>query len=174
MEKLLLTKSSKGVKRHRALSTALNASVSQALFTRKRPVSPRQHTAKARHPRTKLRVRSPIAGQVVLRAIDPGEVAVAGATLFTVAGLDTVKLTVNVPVAEIGPIHAGQAVRVTVDAYAARTFEGVITHIADRTEFTPKNVQTADERARMVVAVEVTLPNADGALRAGMAGEATW
>lgn len=122
----------------------------------------------------KLQVRSPIAGEVVLQAIHAGEVAAPGSPLFTVADLSSVKLTAYVPVAEVGQVQIGQAAQVTVDAYPGRTFAGAVTHIADRTEFTPKNVQTADERARMVVAVEVTLPNADGALRPGMAAEATW
>jgi len=122
----------------------------------------------------RLQVRSPIAGEVVLKAIHGGEVAAPGSPLFTVADLSSVKLTVYVPVAEVGQVQIGQAAQVTVDAYPGRTFAGSVTHIAGRTEFTPKNVQTADERARMVVAVEVTLPNADGALRSGMAAEATW
>ena len=61
MEKLLLTKSSKGVNRHRALRTALKASVSHALRSRNSPVRPRQSAAKVRHPSTKLRVRRPAA-----------------------------------------------------------------------------------------------------------------
>ncbi len=68
----------------------------------------------------------------------------------------------------------GQAAEVTVDALPGRTFRGAVTRIAEEAEYTPKNVQTAEERARMVIPVEVTLDNADGSLRPGMGAEARW
>lgn len=123
---------------------------------------------------TKLQIRTPITGQVTVQGIHTGEVVAAGAPMFTVADLRTARLTVYVPIGEIGAVRLGQEAEVVVDAYPGRTFAGTVTRIAEQAEFTPKNVQTTEERARMVIAVELTLANADGALRAGMGAEANW
>jgi hypothetical protein len=61
---------------------------------------------------------------------------------------------------------------VTVDAYAGRTFLGSVIYIADEAEFTPRNVQTREERVNMVFAVRVALPNPDHALKPGMPADA--
>lgn len=122
----------------------------------------------------KLHVGSPLAGEVTVQAIHAGEVATAGATLFTVADLARLKLTVYVPLSELAAVHVGQPAQVTVDGLPGRTFTGVVAKIADQAEYTPKNVQTAEERARMVVRVELTLDNPDGLLRPGIGAVARW
>jgi HlyD family secretion protein len=61
---------------------------------------------------------------------------------------------------------------VTVDAYPGRVFAGAVTHINDQAEFTPKNIQTEEERAKMVFGVEISLENPDGALKPGMPADA--
>jgi HlyD family secretion protein len=66
-----------------------------------------------------------------------------------------------------------QNVEVTVDAYTDR-FVGVVSHIASRAEFTPKNVQTQEERVHMVFAVKIRLENADHRLKAGMPADAVF
>ena len=114
----------------------------------------------------------PSDGVVVERVANVGELAVPGATLLTIADLDEVTLTVYVPEKDLGHVQLGQAVDVTVDAYPNRTFRGQVMHIASEAEFTPKNVQTKEERVNMVFAVKVSIPNADHRLKPGIPADA--
>jgi multidrug efflux pump subunit AcrA (membrane-fusion protein) len=120
----------------------------------------------------KLTLESPISGLVLERPVPVGEVAVPGAPLMTLADLDRVTLTVYVPEDQLGQVQLGQPVSVTVDAYPDRVFTGTVTFIASQAEFTPKNVQTKEERVNMVFAVKVKLPNPDHALKPGMPADA--
>jgi HlyD family secretion protein len=118
-------------------------------------------------------IYSPIDGVIIQRLINPGEIAMPAAALFLIADLGELTLTVFVPEAELGKVELGQRTNVSVDAYE-QIFEGVVTHIASSAEFTPRNVQTQEERVHMVFAVKVRLDNADGLLRPGMPADATF
>jgi len=107
-------------------------------------------------------------GIVVDMTAHLGEVVAPGAPLLTVADLSEMHLTVYLPETHIGRIHLGQRVRVAVDSFSGQVFEGQVIHIADRAEFTPRNVATKEERVNLVFAVKVRLPNDDGALKPGM------
>ncbi|MBC7249123.1 MAG: efflux RND transporter periplasmic adaptor subunit [Anaerolineae bacterium] len=120
----------------------------------------------------KMVVYAPQDGVVVERAASVGELAVPGATLLTIANLDEVTLTVYVPEKDLGLVQLGQEVEVTVDAYPGRIFRGQVVQIATEAEFTPKNVQTKEERVNVVFAVEVRLPNPDHALKPGIPADA--
>jgi HlyD family secretion protein len=120
----------------------------------------------------KLSIRAPISGTVTAQVVHPGEVAQPGQTLLTLVDLSQVKLAVFVPAGQIGRVRLGQGAVVTVDAYPARAFSGVVSHINDQAEFTPKNVQTPEERARTVFRVEIALENPGGALKPGMPADA--
>jgi HlyD family secretion protein len=120
----------------------------------------------------KLALTAPITGLVLERPVEVGEVALPGAPLMTLADLDKLTLTVYVPENQLGQVQLGQPVAVTVDAYPGRTFAGTVSFIASQAEFTPKNVQTREERVSMVFAVKVTLPNPDHALKPGMPADA--
>jgi hypothetical protein len=87
---------------------------------------------------------------------------------MTIGSLDPVRLTVYISEADIGRVRLGQAAEVTVDSFPGRVFQGTVTFIAQKAEFTPRNVQTRDERATTVFAVRIELPNADYALKPGM------
>jgi len=117
-------------------------------------------------------LRAPLSGLVLERPVHPGEVALPGAPLMTLADLQRIRLTIYVPADQLGEVHLGQAVAVTVDAYTDRVFEGTVSFIASEAEFTPKNVQTRDERVNMVFAVRVSVPNPDQALKPGMPADA--
>jgi HlyD family secretion protein len=119
-----------------------------------------------------LALRAPVTGLVLERPAQLGELALPGAPLMTVADLDKVTLTVYVPEGQLGKVQIGQPVSVTVDAYPGRTFPGLVAHIASQAEFTPKNVQTREERVNMVFAVKVALTNSDHALKPGMPADA--
>lgn len=120
----------------------------------------------------KLIIRSPADGRITAQGLRSGEVAQPGVALFTVADLREVKLVIYVPTTRIGQVRLGQTAAVTVDAYPGRTFTGTVAHIADEAEFTPKNVQTQEERIKTVFAVEIALDNPEGLLRAGMPADA--
>ncbi|MFQ6058930.1 MAG: HlyD family secretion protein [Anaerolineae bacterium] len=120
----------------------------------------------------KMTLRSPLAGLVTSRAINVGETAAPGATLLTVASLDRVKLTVYIPETQIGRVKVGQRAEVTVDSYPGRVFQGRVVYISPHAEFTPKNVQTKEERVNVVFAVKVAISNPGHELKPGMPADA--
>jgi multidrug resistance efflux pump len=120
----------------------------------------------------KATLTSPVDGVVLSRPVHVGEFVTPGAPLMTVGALDTVRLTIYVGETDIGRVRQGQQVDVTVDSFPGRTFAGRVTFIAQEAEFTPRNVQTKDERATTVFAVRVELPNPDRALKPGMPADA--
>lgn len=113
-------------------------------------------------------IHTPLAGVVLYRHAEPGEIASAGAPLVTMIDPDKLKLTVYVPEDRYGRIQLGQVLPVTVDSFPGETFHGTVTHIADQAEFTPRNVQTTDNRKTTVFAVRLNLPPSDGMLKPGM------
>jgi multidrug resistance efflux pump len=123
--------------------------------------------------RDKLTLQAPLAGLVTNRAVNEGEAVTPGARLLTVADLDQVTVTIYVPETLIGRVKVGQKALVRVDSFPERTFEGEVIFIASRAEFTPKNVQTAEERVNLVFRVKVRVPNPDHALKPGMPADVT-
>jgi multidrug resistance efflux pump len=120
----------------------------------------------------KLKLTAPREGIITDRAAHPGELATPGTTLINLGDLDEVTLTVFIPETQIGRVRVGQTGRVSVDAYPGTTFEGRVTFIAQEAEFTPKNVQTEEERVNLVFAVEISLANPDHRLKPGMPADA--
>jgi len=120
----------------------------------------------------KLALRSPIDGLVTSRLIEPGELAQMGRVLMTVADLDQVTLQIFVPTDRIGRVQLEQRAVVTVDSFRGREFEGRVVYIADRAEFTPKNVQTQEDRVDTVFAVKIRLENPEHLLKPGMPADA--
>lgn len=121
----------------------------------------------------KQALRSPMDGIVTSRVIEVGETAVAGQPLLTIADLHHLSLVVYVPTDQIGWVQVGQEAKVTVDAFPDRVFSGKLVYIAPEAEFTPRNVQTQEERVNTVFAVRIELDNADLALKPGMPADAT-
>ena len=119
----------------------------------------------------RMTLSAPTSGVLLERLINVGELAAPGAPLLTLANLDEVTLTIYVPEADLGRVSLGQTVEVTVDAYKD-VFTGQVSHIASQAEFTPRNVQTKEERVNMVFAVKVILPNAEQRLKPGMPADA--
>ena len=120
----------------------------------------------------KMNLIAPTSGLVMERTVQRGEMAVAGATLMTIANLDEVTLTIYIPEDEIGKVKVGQTVGVSVDSFPGKVFEGQVNYIASEAEFTPKNVQTKEERVNMVFAVKVKIPNPKHELKPGMPADA--
>jgi HlyD family secretion protein len=117
-------------------------------------------------------LKSPLSGVVLSKAAEVGEFILAGAPVVTVASMDTVWLRAYIPEAHLGSVKLGQPVQVTTDTYAGKVYEGRVTFIASEAEFTPKNVQTEEQRVKLVYRIKVDVPNPDMELKPGMPAEA--
>lgn len=115
-------------------------------------------------------VTSPVGGVVTEKVAQQGELLPAGAPLAVITDLDDAWLTVYVGGPDLGRIRLGQEATVVTDDGQSR--KGKITFIATRAEFTPKNVQTRDEREKLVYKVKIGLDNRDGLFKPGMPAEA--
>jgi HlyD family secretion protein len=122
--------------------------------------------------RDTLRIAAPATGVVLTRHARAGEVVTPGAPILTVGRLDQVRIRLYLPLPQLGRVAVGQWAAVTTDAFPGRVFDGTVTEIAQHAEFTPRNVQTAEERVKMVFAVTVTVPNPDRLLMPGMPADA--
>ncbi len=116
----------------------------------------------------RLTVRAPVAGVVLSRQVEPGEVLKPGGVAFTLGQLDDLTLTVYVPEDRYGEIRLGDVVVVRVDSFPNETFRAVVTRIADQAEYTPRNVQTAEGRRSTVFAVKLAVSDPQGRLKPGM------
>lgn len=117
---------------------------------------------------SKTRIRSPEAGTIIRKHVHNGEIIKPGAVLYTLLKKGDLEVVVYVPVTELNQVKLGQTAHVFVDAYPERSFTGKVTHIANEAEFTPKNVQIPDERAKMVFAVTIALDAGQEELKPGM------
>lgn len=115
---------------------------------------------------------APLDAWVVEQPAHEGEMTTPGATLISLADLNNLTLTVYVAEPNIGQVSLGQTVQVYVDAFPSQAFTGHIIFISDKAEFTPKNIQTKEERANLVFAVKIKLDNPDQQLKPGMPADA--
>jgi len=122
--------------------------------------------------RDKMTLRAPVSGVVLKEVLRLGEMAAAGNTVLTLADLEELTLTVYVREDQIGRVRVGQGAEVRVDSYPGRAFEGQVTFISSRAEFTPKGSATKEDRVSMVFAVRIRVPNPDGALKPGLPADA--
>jgi multidrug efflux pump subunit AcrA (membrane-fusion protein) len=122
---------------------------------------------------TKLTIKSPVSGAVAQRAAHAGEFAAPGAALLTITPLDPVKLTIYVPETQLGEIKLADEIGVQVDSFPGRLFKGKVVFISPQAQFTPRNVQTKEQRVTTVFAVKLEIANPDSALKPGMPADAT-
>lgn len=117
-------------------------------------------------------VTSPIAGTVLVKYMEQGEFATPGKPLFKVANVNDLKLRAYVTADQLTGLKIGQTATVYADQGKAerKAYEGRITWISDKAEFTPKTIQTRDERANLVYAVKISVKN-DGLIKNGMYGD---
>ncbi len=116
-------------------------------------------------------LRSPTTGAILVKANELGEVVLPGATVATVAEIDKVWLKGYIGEKDLGLVKLGQKAHINTDSFPGKIYEGVVTFISSRAEFTPKNVQTREERVKQVYRVKVTIPNPEQELKIGMPGE---
>jgi HlyD family secretion protein len=118
------------------------------------------------------RLVSPFDGVVLAENVEPGEFVAPGTPVVTIADLKHVWLRAYVDEPDLGRIKLGQRAEVRTDSYPDKVYEGVISFIAGEAEFTPKNVQTAKQRVRLVYRVKIDIGNPNMELKAGMPADA--
>ncbi len=120
----------------------------------------------------KATIINPAAGTVITKYAEEGEITSAGKALYKIADLSTMTLRAYITGTQLPQVKPGQAVKVLVDDgnKKYKEFPGTISWISDKAEFTPKTIQTRDERANLVYAIKIKVKN-DGYLKIGMYGE---
>lgn len=123
----------------------------------------------------KCHILSPINGTVLAKYAEAGELASVGKPLFKIADIDRMYLRAYITSEQLAHVKIGDLVTVYSDYGAAerKAYDGAVTWISDRSEFTPKTILTKDERANLVYAVKIAVKN-DGYLKIGMYGGAKW
>ena len=117
-------------------------------------------------------ITSPVAGTVLAKYSEAGEFAALGRALFKVADIDNIRLRAYITAEQLTALKLGQQVRVFADQGSSwrKEYAGTLIWISDKAEFTPKTIQTRDERANLVYAVKIAVEN-DGLIKLGMYGD---
>jgi HlyD family secretion protein len=118
-------------------------------------------------------VTSPIAGTITKRYVEQGELAGTGMALYRVSDLSSMDITIYVSESNLPKVTLNQNASVRIDAFQKKEYEGKVVFISSTAEFTPKNIQTKDERTKLVFSVKVKVPNPDGTLKAGIPADVT-
>lgn len=153
-----------------AVQRATNTSQNRAILSESAPLQKKAAQLEDMVLRSSL--VNPVAGTVITTYAEAGEMAVAGKPLYKVADLSEMTLRAYVTGEQLSLIKTGQAVKLFVDkgSDAYNEYAGVITWISPKAEFTPKTIQTKEERANLVYAIKVKTKN-NGLLKIGMYGE---
>jgi HlyD family secretion protein len=124
----------------------------------------------------KCKVRNPMDGTVLTKYAEKYEFATPGKPLYKIADLKTLVLRAYITADQLGNIKLNQAVRVFIDAGPDdyRELEGTLIWISDKAEFTPKTIQTKDERSNLVYSIKIRVANDDGSLKIGMYAEVSF
>lgn len=117
-------------------------------------------------------ITSPVSGTILAKYSEAGELAVQGRALFKVADLDNIRLRAYITADQLTGLKLGQSVKVFADQGTSgrKEYAGTLVWISDKAEFTPKTIQTRDERANLVYTVKIAVKN-DGLIKLGMYGE---
>jgi len=116
----------------------------------------------------RCRLFAPMSGRVLSKSREPGEMVQPGTPIVTLGDLSRPWVNLYVGERDLGRVRLGMRALVTVDSFPDRPFPGVVSFISERAEFTPKNIQTPDERVKLVYRVKVEVETRDEALKPGM------
>jgi HlyD family secretion protein len=116
----------------------------------------------------KLVVLAPADGTVLTRIVEPGEVIQPGTTAMTIGQLNQLTVKVYIPEDRYGRIDLGDHAQVSTDSFPGEAFDGTVKRIAQQAEYTPRNVQTEEDRRTTVFAVELSISDPSGKLKPGM------
>lgn len=152
------------------LQQAINANQNRAILSEQKPLEKRASQIEDLVGRSSI--INPINGTIIARYAEVGEVAVLGKALYKIADLSTLTLRAYVTGDQLSALKIGQSVKVYIDEGADeyKEYAGQLTWISAKAEFTPKTIQTKDERANLVYAIKVKVKN-DGLLKIGMYAE---
>jgi HlyD family secretion protein len=113
-------------------------------------------------------IRAPLDGRVSIKNMEAGEIATIGATIVTVIDLERPWVRVFVPEDKLGRVKLGMEAEIISDSFPDKTYRGIIRYISPEAEFTPKNVQTKEERVKLVYALKIYIDNPEQELKPGM------
>ena len=117
-------------------------------------------------------LRAPMSGVVLSKNIEPGEYVMPGTPIVTMGDLKNVWLRAYVDETDLGRVKLGQKARVTTDTYPGRHYDGWVSFISDQAEFTPKTVQTQQQRVKLVYRIKINIDNTNMELKPGMPADA--
>lgn len=142
----------------------------RAVLSEKLPLEKRMAQVNDQISRTNI--VNPTAGTILVKYVEKGEMAVMGKSLYKVGDLSNMTLRAYITGNQLSQVKVNQTVKILVDEGADkyREFSGIVSWIADKAEFTPKTIQTKEERANLVYAMRVKVKN-DGMLKIGQYGE---
>ena len=115
---------------------------------------------------------SPIDGIALVKSAEVGEVVAAGTTLATIGDLDHPWLRAYLNEQDLGRVKLGAKVKVTTDSYPGKTYWGRVSFISSEAEFTPKQIQTPEERVKLVYRIKVEVDNPNHELKSNMPADA--
>ena len=115
---------------------------------------------------------SPVDGVVLVKAADVGEVLAAGTTIVTIGDIGHPWLRAYVNESDLGRIKLGTKAKVTTDSYPGKEYAGQVSFIASEAEFTPKQIQTKEERVKLVYRIKIDLKNPEHELKSNMPADA--
>ena len=115
---------------------------------------------------------SPIDGVVLVKAADPGEVLAPGSTVVSVGDIDHPWLRAYINEKDLGRVKLGSKVKVTTDAFPGKVYDGRVSFIASEAEFTPKQIQTSEERVKLVYRIKIDVKNPNDELKSNMPADA--
>jgi len=113
-------------------------------------------------------IYAPFAGVILRKNVELGETVAQGTPIFTLGDLDNPWIKVYVKEDKLGLVKIGQKTTITTDSYKGKTYEGTVSYISSEVEFTPKTVQTQEERVKLVFGVKVSVKNNNWDLKPGM------
>jgi len=117
-------------------------------------------------------IKAPISGTILTKVADPGDLMAPFSTVVTMADLSVLDIMLYVPETKYGKIMLKDYVYITVDSYPGESFTGRVSNISNKAEFTPKNIQTKEERTTQVFGIKVKIPNSEDKLKPGMPADA--
>jgi HlyD family secretion protein len=117
-------------------------------------------------------VLAPVAGVVTRKGAEEGEFVNVGTGIVTISQTETVKLKIYIAEDELGKVKLGQKADLVIDTFKDKHYIGQVTYISPTAEFTPKNVQTKDDRVKLVFEVQIEVPNRNGELKSGLTADA--
>jgi len=111
---------------------------------------------------------APLTGVILRKNVEAGEVVSAGTPVFTIGDIENPWVKVYIKEDKLGLVKLNQKAEIATDSYPGRKYQGVVTYISSEAEFTPKNVQTQEERVKLVFGVKVSVKNINDELKPGM------